>query len=273
MKPRRGTLLPPSRSLIDGKASGLLETSGRFPSRLVSDQCLVKDLPNPLSVGRVGARIPTRHRSQIKDQSRHEVAGSDVLSASSGRVLACSVEPLSGHRPSSKKLAQAVGPGPLPRFLDQPLLVSVGKQVHEPTNLSLAFLGDNDRLVPAAPEPLLPANETPSLPREIRVEIGHELGKSPCVRRRQQEVVVVGQEDEGMNVQGVPLDRPGQDPVRNRAQAPRGTEEMPPLEGSTSDLDKGTAGWNVAKSSSHANKDEKQPPPPCESAGTSGRGV
>jgi len=88
----------------------------------------------------------------------------------------------------------------------------MGQQIPQATHLSGLFFTDHDRLVSATPELLSPAIHSACFSRQIRVEKIHESRELMGVLRTQEKVIVIREEDNGMELNRVELLCSCQDP-------------------------------------------------------------
>ncbi len=141
--------------------------------------------------------------------------------------------------------------GPLLRLLHQVFLTAVGEHVAQPCHLGGLLRAHFDRLVAPIPDMVAPSTKAADLASEPRVQMIHEPSELLRTLGREQQVVMVGQEDAAMDSHSVePLGSPeGSDD--HFVELTTRPQEEPALSRPDRDLDQRTRG-EIAKSSCHA---------------------
>lgn len=98
------------------------------------------------------------------------------------------------------KGVDAVRAWPVAEPCHQALLAAVREQVAEPTDLRLLFGAYGNRLVAALEQGPAPAMEAAGLFGEIRVDVAAEARELARILGRKERVPVIGEADEGVNV-------------------------------------------------------------------------
>ena len=145
-----------------------------------------------------------------------------------------------GERPG------AVDSGPVEWRGDESLFDSMRQHISQPVDLGLLLVRNEDRLISAPPELLSPAHQPTCLPSEVRVEIGHEGGQLLGVGDAHEEVIVIREEDVGMDLDGVEARGASEHAESGLAQNGRRSQEQATLDRATGDLDQRPAGRHEA---------------------------
>jgi len=155
----------------------------------------------------------------------------------SGHILTGAIEPEAAEYGTIDKGLSAVGSWPLERRGDETLLAGLGENVAEPVYLGSRFITDENSLVAAAPELRWPIDQASDLAGEVGVEVLHEASESLGIGDGKQDVVVVGEEGEGVDPDRVEAFGSGQDPEDYVAGLLVRPQEVATLDGSAGDLD------------------------------------
>ena len=124
-----------------------------------------------------------------------------------------------------------MGAGPVDRRGDEALLDAVGEDLAEPADLGFGLLRNQDRLIPAPPELLPPANEPTRLTGEIGVEVVHEARQALGAGDGHEQVKVVGEEGEGVDLDRVEPGGAGEDAegeITKQRRTEKGASRLPP---------------------------------------------
>lgn len=116
------------------------------------------------------------------------------------------------------------------------------KDVEQAFDLGGLLLGDGDRLIATPPESLAPANRAADLAGEVGVQVVHEGREALGVRSREQEVVVVSEENEGVDLDRIAPHRSGEYTAAELGDAMSRLEQESALEGPGGDLDEAVGG-------------------------------
>ena len=251
------------RRLFDplGTARGILRQDRRDAERLGS-----RPLPRRggvcFDLRRQGRdALPVRFRGEVlpagERREGHGFGGRVlervwVLSPSAaGDVLLGAVVPGAGERLAGHDLADAVESRPFPEAGRQIFFDAMAENVPEARDLRFLLVADHDPLVAPLPDLPRPAGEPAHLPRQVRVEVADESRESLRVLHPDDHVVMVGQQDEGHEVDRIeplgPAEDAGGDVVELRA----GPEQQASLQGPAGDLDQGAVIGDEAKFASH----------------------
>lgn len=140
--------------------------------------------------------------------------------------------------------------GPIGRALNEMLLAAVSQDVEQALDLRGGLVRHQDRLIAAPPELLPPLHLATDLAGEIRVQVVHEGSQPVGSLDGEQQVEMIGEEAEGMDLDGVEARRAGERSADEVGDERRGCQQATPLNGAARHLDQGT-GRNEAKSSAH----------------------
>lgn len=179
--------------------------------------------------------------------------------ASPHPVLSRPIEPGATDGPSRQQGLGRARAGPIGRMSDEVLFAAVSQNVKQALDLRGRLVRDQNRLIAPAPELLPPLHLATDLAGEVRVEVVHEGGQPIRARDGEQQVEVVGEEAEGMDLDGVQAHRSGEhsaDEVRDQR---RGRQQESPLNGAARHLDQGTGRYET-ESSAHAKEKTESPP-------------
>ena len=127
----------------------------------------------------------------------------------------------------------------------------MAENVPKPRDLHLLLIADRDRLVAPLPDLPRPAGEPAHLPRQVRVEVADESRESLRVLHPDDHVVVVGQRDEGHELDRIEPLGPAEDAGGDVVELQAGPEQWASVQGPAGDLDQGASVGDVAKFSSH----------------------
>ena len=119
---------------------------------------------------------------------------------------------------------------------DESFLDALGQEVSESIDLSFGLFGDRDMRVASSPDLLVPVGQPTDLSGEVAADVAHESGQLVGVLGGDNQVVVIRQEDEGVNRHVEELLGSPEDSVDDLAQLGRGPEQESPLEGPLRDL-------------------------------------
>ncbi|MEM9293660.1 MAG: hypothetical protein AAGD01_18415 [Acidobacteriota bacterium] len=125
---------------------------------------------------------------------------------------------------------------------NQAFLDTVGEQVDKAANLTKFFICNENRVVPSSPERSLPVDENPELACEIAVREGHEVSESTRIRSPEQYMVMVGEEDDVVDLDGGVVSLSLVEHTDSNASEARGrSKEQTPLESAAGHFDHGAA--------------------------------
>ena len=137
----------------------------------------------------------------------------------------------------SSSCSSPLAPWPVQSLRDEAFLHALRQDVSQPLDLGLPLAGDGDRGIALAPDLLWPVAEVPDLSGQVAIEIAEESRQVVGVPRRDDEVVVVGEEGEGVEDHLVLAHRPAEHALDDALHLGRGLEEEAALEGALGDLD------------------------------------
>ena len=140
---------------------------------------------------------------------------------------------------------------PLESVRDESFLDALGQEVSESIDLSFGLFGDRDMRVASSPDLLVPVGQPTDLSGEVAADVAHESGQLVGVLGRDNEVVVIRQEDEGVNRHVEELLGSAEDADDDSAQLGRWPEQESALEGPLGDLH-GETWRNMAEAAWHA---------------------
>lgn len=161
------------------------------------------------------------------------------LASHSRRVLLRTVKPLTSESLPLGKSPRRMDPRPVPRPGYESLLAAVREQVSETIDLRSLFLADDNRLIPASPDLFFPIVESTHFSSQVGIDVIHETRQLKSVLYTQKKMVVVGEEDEGMEFDGVVPLSPCQYPKDDDSQLFRGFEKESTLNRPTGHLHQG----------------------------------
>lgn len=165
-------------------------------------------------------------------------------------VFETAIDPGPGDRLPGEQSVNRRRAGPLCGSSDQALLAAVTKDVEQAFDLSGLLLGDGDRLIATPPEALSPAHCTADLAGEVGVQVVHEGREALGIRGREQEVVVVPEECEGVNLDREEPHGAGENSATELSDVMGRLEQEPALERPARDLDE-AVGRQKAQSAAH----------------------
>lgn len=260
----------PPRCRVSERGGTLLETIGLVPrilahhdgqpergppraSRVNSSLALdlLDELPHEAPSTGFGQVLPAGQRREPRGFDCGERLGVEPKASSRRRVLERAVDPSAGERSILEQGPGAMGAGPFERRSDQAFLDTMGEEIAKASDLGFRLFGYEDGLVPAPPELLAPADEPPSLPGEVGVEVAHEARQPLRALDGYQQMEVVGEKGERVELDRIKAHRARQDAQRQVAENGRRPQEQPPLHGAASDFDE-RSGWDEAQSAGHA---------------------
>ena len=152
----------------------------------------------------------------------------------------------------------AVGSWPVERRGDEAFLAGLGKNIAETVDLGGGFVADQDGLVAARPEMRGPIDQAADLTGEVGVEVLHEAGEAMGIGDGEQEMVVVGEEGEGVDSDRVEALGSAKDTKDDFAALLVRPHEVAALDRPAGDLDEASSFGNVAQPASHAILDGKR---------------
>jgi hypothetical protein len=152
-------------------------------------------------------------------------------------VLPGAVEPEPFERLLLQQGANGGDARPVSQALDQSLLAAVGQDIAQPLDLGRLFFTDRDRLVPAPPKLLAPADQPAGLAGEVGVEVTHEERQFVAGLNPKQEVEVIGSKGESTDADGVELLRPAESAEDDLVELVARGEEKAALHGPAGNLD------------------------------------
>jgi hypothetical protein len=147
---------------------------------------------------------------------------------------------------------------PILRTFDKSFLDSVAEDVLETVDLGLGFVADDNALVSAPPELLLPLIEASGLASQVRIYIAHKAGDLLSILNRNQKMKMVREKNERMELDSVQALGSGEDSDGDGVELLGGAQEQSSLEGPPGDLDDSTAFWDEPDGSSHGGEPEGQ---------------
>jgi hypothetical protein len=130
-------------------------------------------------------------------------------------ILPRAIDPNALERLAPRESSHTLSPGPVLRSPYQAFFAAMGQHVAKAVYLRRLFIADDDCLIPPAPEPLLPAVHSTDLSGHVRVEIVHEARHLKSVFYAHEQMVVIREEDEGVDLDGIEPLCPAQDPDHN----------------------------------------------------------
>jgi len=165
----------------------------------------------------------------------------EILSAPPGGILLGPAEPVSLDRLIFDQGSDCMDSRPVLRPSDEPFLASVGENVAQALDLGGLLMTDDDGPVPARPDPVRPVDEPAHLPRQVGVQIAHEVGQLAGVFDVQQQVVMGGEKRVGADRDGIQPERSSKDAEDDLVQRRAGPQEVTAVDGAAGDLDEGPA--------------------------------
>jgi len=205
-------------------AENAFERAGSFP---LDGRDRPEDLPATSGVRHVRPKRKWRESQVLRlgPELIHPVPG---LPPAPGPPTARPVEPPEVSQASSHHLPKATQSGPVAALADESFFDTVGQDVADASKKSLVV---EDWLcgVAAFPERASPADQPPDLPRDVGQQELHESRQVP-LRCPNQEMEVIGSENEREEFDSGQSRRPGQYTAQDLVRLARRTEEQAPLE-------------------------------------------
>src|SRR6185436_9478143 len=147
---------------------------------------------------------------------------------------------------------RAVHPWPLFDPGNQAFLDAVAEDISEPRDLHLLFVADHDRLIPPAPDLLLPSGPAADLLGQVRVEVAHEVAELLRVVHSQEAMPVVRSEHVTYDFDRVFALSASEDAEDDVVELRGGRQQQTPLDGPAGHLHEGPAVWDEAQMATHA---------------------
>lgn len=186
---------------------------------------LTDELVEAKAVRRVGQVAPTRKPTE-DDRLRTTTSGPIDRSLPLAKsVLLRAVDPDAGQRGALDEGWQGIRPGPVAGVIHEPFLHAMTQEVEQSSNLGFLFFGNDDQLVPARPEGTLPGMKTPGFLGEVGLDERHEQRELLWRVRGEQQMDVVGENDEVVHRHAIPRLGSPEDPEHQVVELRRGAQQ------------------------------------------------